>query len=411
MPWYLYLALKQLFPTGRFVSFFSLMAMTGVAIGVCVLYVAMSVMNGFQHEIRENLKATGGDIRVHGGGLIHNWEERVKTVAEQPGVDAVNPAVDGVVMAVHENRPAFPVITGIDVLAEEQVIPFEEKGYLLIGTLDDLYDESVFVSSGLAAKLGISVGESIDVYTPLIAKKLKQDELILPRELTVTGIYETGWGEVDKNTLVVTLRTMQDFYGMGEDVQSLIVRIAQGADVDDVAFAIERALGEDFTAVTWLEQNDSFLMVLALEKAMIFIITVFIVLVASFSIASMLLTAVVSKTREIGLLGALGAKPMGIAAVFAAQALLISLFGMLLGLGFAYLILDNINAIVHQAFQWFGYEDALWQFYEFNDFPVHYSANDLWVIVGATLILSLLAALIPALRASSMKPSEAMRYE
>lgn len=412
MPWYFYLAFKQLFPTGKWVSFFSLMSILGVATGVGVLYGAMSIMNGMQQEIRDSMRSTGGDIRVvNVNGFLYDWRASIERLSEIEGIEAVNPVVEGVVMMVHENKPAFPAILGIDVNASEQVIPFEEKGYLVRGTLDDLYDESVFVGAGLANDLGISIGSTLDIYTPLIAEKLKSNDLILPRDLNVAGIYQTDWGKVDKNTLVVTLRTMQDFYGMGDDVQGLVVRTHPKADLDRVAEAITQALGKDYHALTWLEQNGDFLNILAFEKGMIFIVTVFIILVASLSIASILFATVVSKTREIGLLGALGGRPRGIAAVFALHSLLISCMGLVLGLSAAFLFLQNLNPILRFGLKISGQENAIWQFYEFYNFPIHYSMLDLGIIMGSTLALAMLAGIVPALYAAFMKPSKALRYE
>lgn len=412
MPWYLYIALKHLFPTGRRITLFSVLSIVGIALGVGVLYIAMSIMNGMQHEIRENLRSSGGDIRiVKSGDFISDWQSDIQKLEKLPQVEAVNPTIEGIVMMVHDGKPAFPVIVGLDVNARKQVIPFEEKDFLKRGSMDDLYDESVFVGAGLARDIGISVGEVLDVYTPLIAEKLKTNDLILPRELTVAGIYETGWGKVDKNTLVVTLRTMQDFYGLGEDVHGMLVRCKHNADVDRVAANIEKTLGHEYRALTWLDQNGDFLNILAMEKGMIFIVTVFIILVASFSIVVTLFSFVATKTREIGLLGALGATPTGIAIIFAFQSMVIFSGGTLLGLLFALLILSNLSPILRFGLQLFGAEDAIWRFYEFYTFPVYHSRFDLIAIVVTTFVLAVLAGIIPALRAACMKPSEALRYE
>lgn len=380
--------------------------------GVGVLYGAMSIMNGMQQEIRESMRSTGGDIRiVRAGGFLYNWKDSLKQVAELPNIIAVNPVVEGVVMMVFQNKPAFPVIIGIDVNAQKQVIPFEENRYLRMGRLDDLYDDSVFIGAGLANELGISVGSTLDIYTPLIAERLKSKDVILPRALTVAGIYETKWGKVDKNTIVVTLRTMQDFYGMGEDVQGLVVRNAPNADVDTVADSIRKSLGNTYRVTTWLEQNGDFLNILAFEKGMIFIVTVFIILVASLSISSILFATVISKTREIGLIGALGGSAYGIALVFALHSLFISCIGLVIGLTCAYFFLENLNPILRTGLKLTGHENAIWQFYEFYNFPIYYSINDLVVIIFATLVLAMLAGIVPALYAAWMKPSKALRYE
>ena len=202
MPWHIYLAIKQLFPTGRFISFYALIGILGVATGVSVLYISMCIMNGFQSEIYEKVKDTNGDIQISGGDTIEDWEAVIAQIEEHPNVIVANPYIMGIVMAAHDNRPAFPGVWAIDPSQEKQVLPYEEKGYILQGSLDDLDDESVIISIGIARNLGLTVGEIIEIYTPMMIDRRKKDEIILPTDLTVVGIYETGWEDADDNVIL-----------------------------------------------------------------------------------------------------------------------------------------------------------------------------------------------------------------
>ncbi|MGE9290203.1 MAG: ABC transporter permease, partial [Puniceicoccales bacterium] len=207
MPWYFYAALKQIFPSGKILSFFALISVTGVVLGVMVLLVVQSVMNGFVHDIRSSLAKTNGDVRIFGDGLIVDWQGMVEELEKRTEVAAAAPFAQGVVMVQAANRPLFPYVWGIDPVRSPEVLPVDE--FIFAGELDDLDDRSVFLSSGVARQLGVGLGGEVDVYTPLMLDRMKNDEVLLPIGLRVAGVFESGWNEVDANTILVTLRTMQ----------------------------------------------------------------------------------------------------------------------------------------------------------------------------------------------------------
>jgi lipoprotein-releasing system permease protein len=175
MPWYLYHALKQLFPSGRFFSFFSLMSIVGVMLGVCVLVIVQSVMNGFGEGIRSRLVETQGDIRIRSNEVVYDWETQLARLESEDAVIGVAPFAEGVVMLQHENRPQFPMIRGIDPVAEEAVIPLQK--FLSVGRLEDFDDDGVFLGEGLAYTLKAGPGSTVEVFTPLMLERLKEDEV------------------------------------------------------------------------------------------------------------------------------------------------------------------------------------------------------------------------------------------
>ncbi len=411
MPWYLYLALKQLFPSGKLISFFTVVSVCGVTLGVMLLIIVQSVMNGFGEEIRSKIIDTGGHIRlVSGSGdIIRDYGEILDRAEAFAEVKAATPYAEGVVMVQSERRPSLPAVRGIDPLREGKVVPLDD--YIVGGELDDLYDDGVFLSSGLASGLGVGVGSIIEVYTPLILERIKRDEILLPRELEVVGIFETGWHQADENTMVVTLRLMQDLYGLDGGIHGITLRLHEGHDVDAVTARLNREFEGYPRAVSWMDANRDFLWILQLEKNVLFFLLLFIIVVAAFAITSSLLITVVRKTREIGLLGALGGRPGQIAGCFCFQGFFIGVTGTVFGILAALVLLHFRNTIIYGFASLTQSEEALRRYYEFAYIPLHYSMQDFVVIVTCSIIISTLAGTIPALRAARLKPTEAFRNE
>ncbi len=411
MPWYLYLALKQLFPTGKRLSFFTAISILGVALGVATLIVTNSVMGGFGYEIRRMIIDTQGDVQIRARGLIDQAEPLIETVSKVPGVLGVTPFAEGVGMLEYGRKPAFPIIQGVDVNRVNDVIPLNR--FIRVGSLDELDDDTVILSTQLAYSLGAHLGGKVTISSPLLIERLKNDEVFLPRELTIVGLFEIGHQQLDSNTVLVTLRRMQDLYGLGDAVHGLNVRISEKLDADQMATRINAALPDEpeSRARSWLEANTEFLFVLQMEKNLVSILLLFIILVASFSIMSSLLTTVVRKTREIGLLGALGGSSRQIAACFCVQGFLIGLIGTATGLclGFGFLALRNEILLLFTKLT--GSQEALERFYQFSNVPAHMERADLVLIVVGTIVISTLAGIFPAWRASRLKPVEALRNE
>jgi lipoprotein-releasing system permease protein len=272
----------------------------------------------------------------------------------------------------------------------------------------------VILSAPLARALGARVGDKAVVYSPLMLQRQQQSNAaMLPRELTVAGLFEVGHQQLDSSTALVTLRRMQDLYGLGHAVHGFNVRLAPGTDPDDASARINAALpaAAGARAAPWMESFSDFLWVLQLEKNMIFFLLLFIVIVAAFSVASSLLIAVVRKTREIGLLGALGARPRDVAACFCAQGFFIGCAGTVLGLAFGLTLLAFRNDIVLGLARLTQRESVLERFYMFSQLPAHTATADVVRIVVFTIVISTLAGLLPAWRAARLKPVEALRNE
>ncbi len=409
MSWPFYLALKQLFPSGRRLPFFTLISVLGVGLGVALMLVSTSVMGGFGHQIKAMIIDTQGEVQVRGHGPIDATAALEKAIASVPAVVASTPYAQGVVMLEYERRPAFPSIQGFDLERMKKVIPLER--YLVAGSLDDLDDDSVILSSLLAKSLGVDIGDKVSLYSPLMLERMKQNEVLLPRDVRVAGIFQIGHQQLDSSTVICSLRLMQDLYGLEKMVHGYDLRLKAGADPDATAAALNAVLPANIRALSWFESNADFQAVLSFERNMIFFLLTFIIVVAAFSITSSLLVTVVRKTREIGLLGAMGGKARHVAACFCFQGLLIGVGGTVVGLGLGFGLLHYRNAIVHLIAGLTMGQETFVKFYQFSSLPAFTETKDVVIIIVFSMLASTLAGLIPAWRAARLKPVEALRSE
>ncbi len=410
MPWSLYLALKQLFPTGKIVSFFAAMSVLGVALGVAVLLCVSSVMNGFGKEIRDKLVEVNGHLQISDGGIMEEPYALAEKIAQDGEVSGVAPIARGVVMLQYGNRPSFPGVLGVGEAAGQEVIPLSK--YVFMGSLEELDDDSILLSTGLARAIGTTLGEEVDLFTPLMLDHLKRDEVLLPRTLKVAGLFETGWSAVDENTAVVTLRLMQELYGLDKGAHKLAVRLKHAdSDMGAAEREAERfnmeLLRPPQTAMSWMDGNREFLSIILLEKTVMVFVMLLILVVAAFSIMISLHTSVVRKTREIGLLGALGARSWQSAVVFCWQGFLIGIAGSLLGCVLALVILKFRNEIVGLVMD----PVTMAKYYQFLSFPADYVVADFVKIILFAIVAATLAGLLPAWRAARIRPSETLRHE
>ncbi len=410
MPWPFYLALKQLFPSGR-VSFFTIIAAVGIMLGVTIMLMVTSIMGGFGYQIGRMIVDTQGEIQITASRPIDNTNaaQIEKALASVPEVEAAAPYAAGKVMLEYEKRADVPTIQGFSFEQMKKVLPIEK--YIVSGSADDLDDDSVILSYLLARSLGVQVGSTISVYSPLMMERINSNEILYPREVKVVGIFQIGHQQLDSSTALCSLRLMQDLYGLEHRVHGYNVRLKAGADVEKVAVKLDQVLPLGAHASTWFETNAEFQSIVTFERNMIFFLMTFIILVAAFSIMSSLLIAVMRKTREIGLLGAMGGCSRDVALCFCAQGLLLGVAGTGLGLALGFTMLHYRDNIVHFIARLSVGEETFVKFYQFSSLPAHTVTKDVIIIVLFSIGASTLAGLLPAWRASRLKPVEALRSE
>lgn len=412
MKWWLYIALKQLFPTGKVVSFFAAVSLLGVALGVLGLFGTQSVMNGFHSEISLKLRDTTGDVIIRNYGRpMHSLETLKERLKSMPEVESVESVAQGPVMMVVNNVPVFPMLRSYDTISGECALPLREKKFVRMGSIDDLDDDSIILGQRLAASVGAGVGDKVDVFSPTMLDKIKRDEVPMAASLDVVGLLATDYSQVDSNIALVSLRRMRDLYNLGDGSHSIAIRLKESAKDSAEAFA-KKLVDEDivprsYYVTTWLGANEAFLRVIKMEKVMMSLIIFLIILVASFSICISLYTSVLRKTREIGLSAAMGARPLQIAATYCFQGFAIGLFGSILGLLLTFLLLHFRAPIA----EFIVGREALIEFYHFARLPVKYELKDALWACGFSIVLCTLAGFLPAIRAARLKASEAMRNE
>ncbi|MEY2440102.1 MAG: lipoprotein-releasing system permease protein [Verrucomicrobiota bacterium] len=428
LPFSLFLALRYLKPKRTFLSIITLISILGVTLGVTVLILVISVMTGFDRELRQKVIDFDAHILVTTEDVLHDWRPLQTKIEQTPGVVATAPYIQGPVIAEFENRRLAPMIRGIDPVAEEKVIPLRK--FITAGKLD-LEGDSTVLGVELARKLRVGVGDKLTIYSPGNLgqildgiKKLENakgpeekkaiDELrdvILPKELTVTGIFETGHYLHDSEFLLVPIYVAQELYGLGDALHGLTVKTDNPYGADRVKQAINQFLEPPQFAQTWIEMNKQFFEAVRLERTVMFFLLFFIVVVAAFGIMSTLITVTVQKRREIGIVKALGANISQIVWIFLGQGTVVGLFGTLTGLGLGMTLIRYRNEFSHWLASTFHIEIFPREVYQFSQIPAQIVPQDVWIICISAFVICSVAALIPAYFAARLDPVKALRYE
>lgn len=410
LPWYMYLALRQLRPAGRRSgSVFFYLSVLGVALGVAVLVVVQSVMGGFGEVHRERIVDITGHLEITEGGYPFGRAfELSEELAGQEAVLGAMPYARGFVMARRGQVPVFPAVYGL-AYAEDPVFAVDE--YLEQGAFGDLYDDTVLVSRRLAEQLGVGIGSEVEIYSPVMIERLQGNEVVLPVVLEVAGIYNIDWNQEFIPGLVTTLRTMQELYDLGDAVHGIAVRLSEEADEFAVATAFREQLPTRKRVLTWREKWADFLWVLDLEKTLMLFLNLFIVGVAVFAIAIAQLLTVVRKTREIGLLAVLGGRRGQVLRLYCFQGFFIGVMGALAGTGLALLAISFRDPIIAGLSELSGTRETLVQYYYFANLPVKVEAMEVAGIALLATGLATLASLVPAWRAARLRPAETLRVE
>lgn len=428
LPFSFFLALRYLKPKRTFISIITLISVLGVTLGVTVLILVISVMTGFDRELRQKVIDFDAHILVTSEDILKDWRPLKAQIDKLPGVVATAPYVQGPVIVEFQTRRLAPMIRGIDPKQEESVVPLRK--FVKYGKLD-LDNESVVLGIDLARKLQISVGDKLTIYSPGNLgqildgiKKLENakgeqekdavDELrdvILPKELTVTGIFETGHYVHDSEFLLVPLHIGQELYGLGDSLHGITVKTADPYGAERVKEEIEPLLTAPQFAQTWIDMNRQYFEAVRLERTVMFFLLFFIVVVAAFGIMSTLITVTVQKRREIGIVKALGANISQIIWVFLGQGTVVGFFGTLAGLGLGMTLIRYRNEFSHWLASTLHIEIFPREVYQFSEIPAQVVPYDVTVICISAFLICAIAALIPAYFAARLDPVKALRYE
>jgi lipoprotein-releasing system permease protein len=421
LPFELFLALRYLRPKRTFVSIITLISVTGVALGVAVLIIVISVMSGYDRELREKILGFDPHIIVTANGTtMTNYSQVAEIISSNKNVRAVSPFVLGPVLVETEgdtNRPALqdaPMMRGVDADVENKISKLPSE---IIAGKFDLTGHGIVVGVDFANNMNLQIGDHLSILSKSQIQKMraahdqKQDEVIAPDDYEVRGIFSTGYYDYDGRFVLVSLENAQDLYDLDDSVHGLFVMLNDPYQAPKVAAELQKTLGNNFNFLTWMQKNSAFLGALVVEKNLMFYIMFFIVVVAAFGITCTLVTFVMMKTREIGLLKAVGATNRQVMFVFVAQSLVISLFGIAVGLSLGLFGVFIRNDFLHLMNRLSGYELFPASIYQFSELPAVIIPHDIAIICGGSLVICLIAAILPARHASKMKTVQALHHE
>lgn len=425
LPFEVFLALRYLRPKRTFVSVITLISIVGVMLGVAVLIIVISVMTGFDRELRDKILGFSPHIRVLTHQPLVNHQALGDLISSNRWVKGVTPYVVGPVLAstISDNGASeivAPDIRGIDPRLEPQISMLPSS---IIEGEFDVRGNGLLVGRDFARLLGLRVGDPLAIYSIRDLRKMNEGwkrnqdegelkELYTPTQYEIRGIFDVGYFEFNYRVVICSLGNAQDLYGLNDTVQGLAVMLEDPSRARLVRSELRSILGPGFVITTWEEENSGMLDALLVEKNVMLYLLFFIIIVAAFGITSALITFVVQKTREIGVLKALGASGGQIMWIFLSQSLFVGIFGVLAGFGLGMLAVAYRNDFLFLLRRVTGFELFPAQIYNFSELPALIDFGDIALICGGSLITCVLVGgLFPAWNASRLKPVEALRHE
>lgn len=404
----LFLAFKYLKPKRSFLSVVTLLSLLGVTLGVAVLIIVLSVMTGFDETWREKILSFNAHVKVSEyGGVVRQPEKILTAVENVDGITGAAPNLEGLVFIQTENdRVHTPMLRGVDPELERTVSQVPDC--IVDGEFSVGYGKIV-IGQDLANRLGLGLGDTVLVYSP--QNFVAADELRLPEELTVSGIFSVGMWEFDANFVLTSLSTARSIYNVEQGVHNIQIMTEEPMKAPYIAQDLQQSLGPYFSARSWIDLNRQMFTALQTEKNMMFFLLIFITLVASFCIAITLITLVVQKTQEIGLLKALGFSNSRIVGIFLWIGAVQGVIGNACGLGLGLLALKHRNQLLNFLSARMGIDLLPKELYQLSQIPAHTTSEDVIYICMIVMVICTLAGLVPAWRAARLEPVEALRNE
>lgn len=394
----------------RFISFISLISMLGIALGVAALIVVLSVMNGFQRELRARILGVTAHVQISGPeGKLSDWPKVADAAGADPGVVAAAPYVSTQAMLSTEAAVRGANVRGVDPRRESQVADMTR--YLRAGALDTLLpgEFGIMLGVDLASFLRVRVGDRVTV---MASQGLVTPAGVVPRtkQFRVIGVFEVGMYEYDSGLALVHIQDAQRLFRFEDQVSGVRLKLVELFDAPAVTQRLSMKLAG--TQITdWTQSHASFFRAVQVEKNVMFIILTLIVAVAAFNIVSTLIMVVTDKRPDIAILRTLGASPGGIMRIFVVQGALIGVFGTIVGLLGGVLLASYVDVVVPFLERVIGLRMFDPQVYYISQLPSDLQRADVITIGVVAFALSLLATLYPSWRAARVRPAEALRYE
>ncbi len=395
----------------HFVSFISLSSMLGIGVGVMVLITVLSVMNGFDVEIHKRFFGMAPEITVSGqDGVVSHWQHLEASLKRQPDVKALAPYVTAQGLITYEGQVFPMMLTGILPEQEESITALQHK--MLVGSTADLEHFGIILGRALADNLGVRVGDQLTVMIPQANVTPAGMEPRFKR-FTVKGIFSAGTGfNFDTKLAFIHLSDAQKLLQLNSDeVSGIRLKIREEYEAPVLAAKLSAQLGEAYQVSNWTESFGAFFEAVKMEKTMMFLILLLIIAVAAFNLVSSLVMVVNDKQAEIAILRTIGATPGTILSVFIVQGMMVGCIGVGLGMISGVLLASNATKIVNALQSFFGVHVLSSSIYFVDYLPSKIMLSDLWQVCAMALIMSFVATIYPAWRASRTIIAEALHYE
>ena len=398
-----------------FISANTFISMAGIFLGVAALIIVLSVMNGFEIELRDKILGINSHIVLmeYSGGM-KNYERVMEELKSVDGVVASTPFIYGQAMLKNEGRATGVVLRGMSTETSADVINLGKmkEGNIdyLSGRGNDTGLSGVVIGKELAQNLGLSLFDTVEILLPMgiptpmgVVPKIKK--------FSVVGIFDSGSYEYDSSLAFVSLEDGKKFLNMKDEVTGIEIKVNDIFGADRIAKAIEEKLGYPYWARSWMKMNKNLFSALKLERRVMFIILSLIVLVAAFNIITTLIMTVMEKARDIAILKAMGATARGIMKIFMIEGVVIGAIGTALGCITGITVALNLEWISRSVEDLFSFKILPEGIYYLNEIPSQINYGDVVAIVLVAMLISFLAAIYPSWRASRLDPAEALRYE
>ena len=395
----------------HFISFISLTSMIGIALGVTALITVISVMNGFERELRERILGIASHATISGfDGPLEGWESLAAAAEAHPEVVGAAPFVESQGMLTHAGEVRGVLIRGVAPAREPRVSEIGQ--YLVEGELESLAPGgfNVLLGRDLALRLGATVGTPATLVAPR-AQITPAGVLPRMRRFTVSGIFEAGHAQYDTSLAVIHIEDAQRVFRLGRGVSGLRVKLTDMFDAPRVSRELARSFGGGFWLRDWTQHHANFFRALKIEKTVMFVILTLIVAVAAFNLVSTLIMVVTDKESDIAILRTLGASQWSILSIFVVQGTVIGIAGTLGGVAGGAALATHVETLVPAIESVFNVKFLSPDVYYISAVPSDMRWRDVAAVGGVAFVLSVLATLYPAWRASRIQPVEALRHE
>jgi lipoprotein-releasing system permease protein len=396
----------------HFISFISLTSILGIALGITALITVLSVMNGFEKELRTRMLGVSPHVTVASTeNGFDDWKILLEKLSTYPHVTGISPAIQGQGMATHGKYVYGTLLQGIVPEFEKQITKITEN--MVVGDINALQagEFNIIIGAELARRLEVDIGSKVTIVVPQASVTPVG---LLPRmkRMTVQGIFEVGMHEFDSGLILLHIEDIAKLLRLPEGyIHELNIRLEDMFIAPQFSQNLNMELTPPFYSYDWTYRHANLFKAIKMEKTVMFVILTLIVAVAAFNIVSTLVMVVTDKQADIAILRTLGATPRTITAIFIVQGIFIGIFGTLLGLLGGISLALNIETIVPTIESFFNVKFLSADIYYISELPSDLHWADVVKIAGMSLLISLFATIYPAWRASRTQPAEALRYE